>query len=652
LGSAEGLSALKEIDDYLLSYSFPKELSYMFPKEIILLVDKVKIIQVESTNQSFTIVKEPKASEQTGYGKKESCKITKQFGGQESPEESNYLVFRTSVTVDDDVRLDPDTERVRRSEITERDIGLVFQLDCDGNIMPLEGTLSGVYSFLPIEGEQTGMPFGIFGDFIPSPGRDQINYSAKWNQWMCQQIVIFFKTVVENELLENLHFKFFPAQAFDDIKYSSRGGPFWNANLRQPILDFLSGIPIFADENQDLHKQNELFKVKPDVSNLFSTETLQKAIGKKLPHPSLLDLQLIKQNIPEIGIYDVLHNKELIESIKNDTEKLISLYGQIEKLENYWIKGRPQGRGTRDVPLRLIPFVLGNDNQLHAPEQVKLLQDIAEIPPFIDMGKINTKIPLHTEIAKNETAVSQLKRCDMEVIGIQKTIDNVKDLVHDISNNPSYLQLLDTLVEASLWLIAHDVSKLDKLLDQSGTLQLPENVFIPYGHLDWQPLWDANMLPGYFPLSSKYFELAGKYGLEVEAMKQCLQEMKVHGFSKEYDARLITVAGETIAEKYLESKGHIPKNVTDHDKLGYDLYCQGHCNQVFEVKGMSEPSDVSLQASQVDKAKELGEKYILVCVYNIPEDPTKIVFKEIPDPQQIWVAEEKARVPKKKWLKA
>ena len=158
------------------------------------------------------------------------------------------------------------------------------------------------------------------------------------------------------------------------------------------------------------------------------------------------------------------------------------------------------------------------------------------------------------------------------------------------------------------------------------------------------------MLPGYFPLSSKYFGYAGKYGLKVDVLKQYFQEMKVHGFSDESDARLITVAGEAIVGRYLEKIGHKPKDVADHDKLGYDLCCQGHCDQVFEVKGMSAPGDVSLQASQVDKAKELCEKYILVCVYNIPDDLTKIVIKEIPDPQQIWVAEEKARVYKKKWL--
>jgi hypothetical protein len=394
-----------------------------------------------------------------------------------------------------------------------------------------------------------------------------------------------------------------------------------------------------------------------DIKEIFTDDELQKATGKKSLHPTMLKLKVIQPNVTvkEIGIPYVLCNKVLLESIKNDIEKLSHLYSQIDHLTDYYIKGRPWGRGTRDIPLRRIAFVLGDDNQFHPPEKVKLLQKVEEIPAFLSLATADTKVPLHPEVAKDGKSVDQLKRCGMESVGVDKTIGDVRNMVHDIATkeyNPPSLRPYDILVEASLWLMAHGSSDLTRLVAQDLTLQLPEYVFASGAHLDWRPLWEANFLPGYCPISPKYVDLAPKYGLKIDKLYQGLEDVGVHGFSKEKDARLITVAGESLAKKFLKDEGHDPVSVADHDKLGYDIICREHCSNVFEVKGMSDASDVSLQASQVDKAKELGEKYILVCVYNLPDNPNKIGYKEVPDPEQMWVAEEKARVPKKKWLKA
>jgi hypothetical protein len=658
LKTLAGQSALKEITNYLTNYGLLNVLDSMgFPKEIILLVRNVKTIQITTPDHSIVVTKESKLSEKVTVGQKEIANIKKQFAGETLSDETDYLVFRTTVTVDEDVRQDPDTERVRRSEITERDIGLVFPLDSDGNIVPSLGTLTGVYSFLPIEGEQTGLPFGIFGDFIPSPGRDQINYGAKWNQWMCRKILEFFKKVVECELLMHPSWKFFPSQAYDELKRASRGTLFWNENLRQPILDFLGSIPIFLDQEQNLHTLNDFFITSADIKEIFTDDELQKATGKKSLHPTMLKLKVIQPNVAvkEIDILYVLRNEVLLDSIKNDIEKLSHLYSQIEHLSDYYIKGRPWGRGTKDIPLRQIPFVLGDDNQFYPPAKVKLLQKVEEIPAFLSLATTDTKVPLHPEIAKDEKAVVQLKRCGMELVGLEETISTVKGIVNGIATkqiNPPSPQLYDDFIGATLWLAAHRSSTAVKVVVEDGTLQLPSDVFVPGVHFDWQPLWEANLLPGYFPISSKYFELASKYGLKIEQLSQCLEEMGVHGFNKETDDRLVSIAGEAVARKRLTDEGHNPASVADHDKLGYDLMCQGHCDSVFEVKGMLDPRDVTLQASQVDRAKEYADKYVLVCVYNLPNNPSNVGYKEVPDPEQIWTPEEKARVPKKKWLKA
>ena len=89
-------------------------------------------------------------------------------------------------------------------------------------------------------------------------------------------------------------------------------------------------------------------------------------------------------------------------------------------------------------------------------------------------------------------------------------------------------------------------------------------------------------------------------------------------------------------------------NVHDQTELGYDLKCQGHCVKVFEVKGMAQPRDVTLEESQVNAAQQKKKEHILVCIYNLPAHPDKVGCKEIPNPQNIWNPVEKAKVPKER----
>jgi hypothetical protein len=403
-----------------------------------------------------------------------------------------------------------------------------------------------------------------------------------------------------------------------------------------------------------LHTLDDFFVASAEIKEIFTDDELEKTTGKKSLHPTMLKLKVIQPNSKENDILYALHNKVLLDSIKNNIEKLSRLYCQIEHLTDYYIRGRPRGRGTQDMPLRQIPFVLGDDNEFHPPEKVKLMQKVEAIPAFLSLLAPDTKVPLHPEIAKDKKAVEQLRRCGIETVGLDKTISVVKNLVNDIASkqisSPSP-QLYDALVKATLWLAAHGNIYAVRVVAEDGTLQLPSDVFVSGAHLDWRPLWEAKLLPGYFPISSKYLDLAPNYGLKVEQLDLCLEEMGVHGFNKDKDERLVTIAGEAVAEKRLTDEGHDPHSVADHDKLGYDLMCLGHCGRVFEVKGMFDPSDVPLQASQVDRAKEYADKYVLVCVYNLPNDPNNVGYKEVPDPEQIWTPEEKARVPKKKWLK-
>jgi hypothetical protein len=171
--------------------------------------------------------------------------------------------------------------------------------------------------------------------------------------------------------------------------------------------------------------------------------------------------------------------------------------------------------------------------------------------------------------------------------------------------------------------------------------------------MEWGPLWKSNSLaPGYQPIHQKYFKMHNEFGIAIEKVYQYFEEVGAHGFRPDKDEPLIEHTAYEVAKKKLQDKvkGHVIADVHDQTELGYDLKCQGHCARVFEVKGMVQPRDVPLEESQVNTAQQKKEDYILVCVYNLPAQLEKVGYKEVANPQNIWNAVEKAKVPKDKWL--
>ncbi len=172
-----------------------------------------------------------------------------------------------------------------------------------------------------------------------------------------------------------------------------------------------------------------------------------------------------------------------------------------------------------------------------------------------------------------------------------------------------------------------------------------KHLFVPGAPLDWLPLWEAHLLPGYQPIHKNY--LAGQ---NLEKVNHYLEKWDVHGFDKEKDRGLIETAAYAIFEKRIGDSEHSKyfSRVTHHDKLGYDYECKGHCEKVFEVKGMSEPKDVPLDIYHWDAAQK--RDYVLVCIYNLPNRPEKVGYKEIADIKRICKPVERAIVPKDEWI--
>ena len=104
-------------------------------------------------------------------------------------EERHFKFFHKPIEVPKWVRDDRLTQEYR-ANVTQREIAVGFALDNEGNLAPDEAgaMYGGVYSFLPLGEAKSGAKFPIQADFLVQPGRDALNYEAKWNQWILEEV--------------------------------------------------------------------------------------------------------------------------------------------------------------------------------------------------------------------------------------------------------------------------------------------------------------------------------------------------------------------------------------------------------------------------------------------------------------------------------
>jgi hypothetical protein len=637
----EAQKTLQEIEKFLAGEDFPKE--------AILLLKNIEKIEIQTPQKSFLITKKSDELQKYHDVECETVVVKRETSKQSWIEEAHYLVFRKTVVVPSYIQQDEETERVRRSDVPKREIGLIFGLDHGKRLQVLVGKLAGVYSFLPVEGEQTGLPFGIFGDFIPQPGREIINYWAKWNRWMCDEVAYLFKTIVQRVFLSQSQWRSFIAEVLERLKYSSvygQGKEFWEVGLRDPIKAFLESGAFYFDDQGVPRRLDELIAVSDEIVTAVGKDTLKKVLrGKSLPEPAIKSK--IQSKIGGIvDIYEILHRKESLEFLKGQPEKLVACYRLISRLSDYYIRGRE----GRDIPLYRVPFVLADDNEFYSPENVIIMEmDTDQVPRFLMAVSPKEKKHLHQAIAKDQNAVEQLRRCGLHIINKETITRDLTRLINDItdpSKCPEFWKYPDTLIETTLYLISQgERPTLRRFVAQDKTLQDPKNLFVPGTPLDWYPLWQGNFLPGFQPIHKGYLSGEGR-GVIISY----LEEVGLHGFDNANDKPLIETVAYEIAKERLNAKGHCIVPVTERHKLGYDLQCRGHCESVFEVKGMGEPHDIEFSENACIAAQQKKDDYILVCVYNLPNQHDRIGYKEIPDPAGIWEPVEKAKVPKNKWL--
>ena len=273
----------------------------------------------------------------------------------------------------------------------------------------------------------------------------------------------------------------------------------------------------------------------------------------------------------------------------------------------------------------------------HIPNLPSFIQKLVDKLAEKAGREVESKRRVHPVIESDQEAVNQLERCGVKVIRISESevweeVRRTLDQIEGADQCPSNWNFPRDVIEKKWgWQLSHVIS-------ESGVVRKPRFLFVPGAPLDWEPLWRAGYLSApYMPVHPLYRDktLLSRYGLTENDINYLLMESGVHGFKRDVDRELVEEVAYRVAEEQLKKKGHNPVRVTAHTQLGYDYECQGHCNQVFEVKGMGNPRDIILEGAEAKAVLDKKDDYVLICVYNLPCPPSQIGYKEIVNPQSI-----------------
>jgi len=241
-------------------------------------------------------------------------------------EERRFKFFRRNVEVLHWVKADRLTQEYR-ANVTKREIAIGFALDMDGNLVPDEAgaMYGGVYSFLPLGEAKSGAKFPIQADFLVQPGRDALNYEAKWNHWILEEVKKLCLDAIDFFKKHNIwKYQYLPAFEFTHSKGLESFYKLFYPKLIEPIEKHLASTGSVLTVDDQWVKISEVVcltepqKAVDDIVllQLFEPEEIAPTFGGKenlkLVHPKVIE----QKNHPfeKVNRWNLLENSEFLQT--------------------------------------------------------------------------------------------------------------------------------------------------------------------------------------------------------------------------------------------------------------------------------------------------------------------------------------------------
>ncbi len=560
-------------------------------------------------------------------------------------EERRFKFFRRKVEVPDWVKDDRLTQEYR-ANVTQREIAIGFALDENGNLAPNEAgaMYGGVYSFLPLGEAKSGAKFPIQADFLVQPGRDALNYEAKWNHWILEEVeklsldaITFFKTH------DTWKYQYLPAFEFTHSKGLESFDKLFYPKLIGPIEKHLASTDSVLTIDDKWTKISEVVRLTEPKQviddlvrlQLFEPEEIAPAFGGKenlkLVHPRVVEQK--NHPLARANRWDLLKNSELLQTkSKEQTAGLwfARLYEWLQENPTY-DEYTHRRRLIRNVKgYHDYEFVLTSQSELKKGGDVFIPDLSSNNPALNELASLlqSSKPIIHPDVFSNalDEDAKKLRGFLIGLVGVQvlnaQTICKEMILPRIVSKapQPSPDELL-SLTKLCKEILATDLGEGIELWvkTKSKSIKTSKEVFLSS---EFRPLrnWETHQafVPGLSFIDGTY--LPADY--TDDDLKMWRDFFKAAGIRENPDNGVEQFAINFVLEKL---KGKY-QNVQLVEKLNYGFDIQAETRDgdpiQVEVKGLSDERDVELTGNEADAADTYKSSFYLCVVASIPNSPT------------------------------
>ena len=602
--------------------------------------------------------------------------------------EHKYVVFTGEIPIDkiNTENWDYQSHYRRASYIKNKNttvLKIAFQLEGD-NLSSGKGTFHFfMYSFITYRELDINLPFYIQADLLTTLGRLQILNpdENEWNKFILSKITPFFTEHCIPELTKHHVWRY----SWFELFYPN-GFFYYDGNqygvfsiVIQEIKNFIEENKLFPDINGELRNIDDIFYVDENFENLLDIKTMDNVMKKfnktradPRINPGLVKLRFegSEQYIFHIfmdskSLFETKYNdirKELLRTIAKTPNSLNTFHRSINKLSPYYLKGRDRA-SSPSLPVKAHKFILGIDNEFHKPKDVYFLDnslDKIQIPKRFnnlldleDKTLVSPKIDIN--LIKELADKTEIPIENSTDIVISKIIEFLNLIKSDKSKIPNNLIFPDDIIELQTIILRHNSPKsptFNFMICEHGEFQPSTNIVTKLGKHDWTNIVRNSYLTRDPPKPinihlphEKYYEIID----DNDTLRSIFEKCGLKDFGDNPNKEYIEQAAYSIAECKLTLMGHQPKTTIRRGE-GFDVKCE-HCDIIFEVKGMSSPRDINFTEMETNKAKELGDNYWLICVYNLPDEfKFETSVKIIKNPYLIMKPSGNSRIPKNSWL--
>ncbi len=560
-------------------------------------------------------------------------------------EERRFKFFRRNVNVPDWVREDRLTQEYR-ANVIQREIAIGFALDKNGNLAPDEaGALyGGVYSFLPLGEAKSGAKFPIQADFLVQPGRDALNYEAKWNHWILEEIeklsleaIGFFKAH------DTWKYQYLPAFEFTHSKGLESFDKLFYPKLIEPIEKHIASTDSVLAIDGKWTKISEVVRLTESQKafddlvrlQLFEPEEIAPAFGGKenlkLVHPKTIE----QKNHPfeKVNRWNLLENSEFLQTKSRDQDAAGAWFATFYQ----WLKDNPlyeeyfyYTKRYRTLGYHKYEIVLTAQGDLKKGGDVYIPDLTSDNPALNELSSLlqSSKPIIHPAILSitPEEDAKKLRGFLTGYVGVQ--LLNAQVICKEVvlprimsqSPPPSLDELLPLTKLCKEILGAELGSGIELWVrTKSGNIKTSKEVFLSS---EFKPLrnWETHQafVPGISFIDNTYLPA----DCTDDELKKWRDFFKAAGIRENPNNGVEQFAINFALDK-LKAKF---QNIQLVEKLnfGFDIQAEtpdGVPVQV-EVKGVSVEQDIELTGNEADAADKYKSSFYLCVVASIPNSPT------------------------------